>query len=448
MASAPLNRLFEQLRRAVRPPAEDASDSRLLERFARQADEAAFASLLGRHGPMVFGVCRRVLGDTPDAEDAFQATFLVLVRKAASLRRREAVGSWLYGVARRTALEARRAAAKRRAKETKAAPPAVATAGPRDDLREVLDQELARLPPKYRAVLVLCDLEGEGRVEAAGRLGCPEGTVASRLARARTLLAGRLTRRGFALSAGLLAAVLAQQTSPACVPAALASATALAAPRSAMGQTATAGLISARVATLTKGVLQAMLLTNLKRATVGLLAVCILLAGAAVSTHVLTAGPAGTGQVKEPGPATPPAPPQGPRSGPALARADNKDQAPGDRPANEKVRVLLKERLAAVRELADRVKELHRRGAASVGAVQQAELRVFKAELEVCDTDKERVGVHDKIVAVFKDIEDHVTQLHKRGAASEGEVLEAKVNRLEAEIGLERARAAAAAPGK
>jgi RNA polymerase sigma factor (sigma-70 family) len=438
MASAPLNKLFERLRRAVRPPAEAASDSRLLERFSRQADEAAFESLLGRHGPMVYGVCRRVLGDTADAEDAFQATFLVLVRKAASLSRREAVASWLYGVARRTALGARRAAARRRAKEAKAVPRAEAAAALRDDSHEVLDQELARLPPKYREVVVLCDLEGQGRKEAAGRLGCPEGTVASRLTRARTLLAGRLARRGLALSAGSLAAVLAEQTSPACVPAALASVTALAAARSAVGQTAIAGLVSARVATLTKGVLQAMLLTNLKRAALGLLAVCALLAGAAVSTRVLTAGPA-----------TPPAPPESPRSGPALARADNKDEKPEDRPTTEsKVRTLLKERLAAVRQLADRVKELHKRGAAAVEAVRQADLRVFKAELELCETDKERVAVHEKIVRVFKDVEDRVAQLHKQGTAAEGEVLEAKLNRLDAEIALERARSAVATPGK
>src|SRR5437660_2715419 len=145
------------------------SDGQLLHGFCTRRDEAAFAALVRRHGPMVLGVCRRVLRNEHDAEDAFQATFLVLARKAASVRPREMVGNWLYGVAYRTALEARRAAARRRRKESQVREPAQAeTADDRwQELRPVLDRELAGLPDRYRVALVLCDLEGKTRKEVA-----------------------------------------------------------------------------------------------------------------------------------------------------------------------------------------------------------------------------------------------------------------------------------------
>jgi RNA polymerase sigma factor (sigma-70 family) len=167
-------------------------------RYVRERDEAAFEMLVRRHGPMVLGVCRRILRNEQDAEDAFQATFLVLVRKAASLQSPNALANWLHGVARRTALEARNAAAKRRAKEAAALPRLVLPDNPGDDLRPTLDQELERLAEKYRTAVVLCDLEGRTRKEVARQLGWAEGTVASRLARGRRILAKRLARRGFA----------------------------------------------------------------------------------------------------------------------------------------------------------------------------------------------------------------------------------------------------------
>ncbi len=177
--------ILRYLRRIMRPPDGNATDDQLLDLFCRQGDEAAFASLVHRHGPMVFGVCRRILGNHHDAEDAFQATFLILVRKAASIRTRAKLKNWLYGVACRTALEARRARARRRAKEARVVPRLEAPADDilGNDLRTILDEELIRLPEKYQEVIVLCDLEGKGRREAAGQLGCPEGTVASRLVR-------------------------------------------------------------------------------------------------------------------------------------------------------------------------------------------------------------------------------------------------------------------------
>ncbi|MBV8430290.1 MAG: sigma-70 family RNA polymerase sigma factor, partial [Solirubrobacterales bacterium] len=170
-------------------------DRELHRRFQDQQDQAAFQALLRRHGPMVLGVCRRVLGDRHEAEDAFQATFLVLVRKAASVVPRDMVGNWLYGVARQTALKARATTARRRAREkqvTAMPEPAPERRESRHDLQPLLDEELSRLPDKYRAVIVLCDLEGKTRKEVARQLGWPEGTVAGRLARARAVLAKRL----------------------------------------------------------------------------------------------------------------------------------------------------------------------------------------------------------------------------------------------------------------
>src|SRR5581483_9321050 len=164
------------------------TDAELLERFLASRDETAFEALVRRHGPMVLGVCRRILRDSHDAEDAFQATFLVLVRKAASVVPREQLGNWLYGVAYRTALKARTARARRRRHERRAhALPAAAPAGESLDLRPLLDQHLERLPAAYRAAVVLCDLEGRTKREAARQLGVPEGTLSSRLARGRAL---------------------------------------------------------------------------------------------------------------------------------------------------------------------------------------------------------------------------------------------------------------------
>src|SRR5262245_45826095 len=196
---------------AVRSAADAPSDGRLLAAFIADRDTDAFAELVARFGPMVFAVCRRVTGHQQDAEDAFQATFIVLARKAAAVTPREAVGAWLHGVAVRTALEARSVAAKRRTREIPTArPPEPPDADPElDDSGAVLHEELAALPEKLRTLLVLCDLDGQPQTEVAVRLGLPVGTVYSRLAAARKLLADRLRKRGVVLSATGLSAALA-----------------------------------------------------------------------------------------------------------------------------------------------------------------------------------------------------------------------------------------------
>jgi RNA polymerase sigma factor (sigma-70 family) len=256
---------------------EGLTDGQLLARFVLARDEASFAALLHRHGPMVLAVCRRVLRDTHDAEDAFQASFLVLARKAAAVVRRESVGCWLYAVAYHTALAAARANARRRARERQVQEMPHREVAPAEqpedevDWRPLLDRELNRLSEKCRAAVVLCALEGQSQRQAAMHLGVSLSTLASRLARARQLLAKRLTARGVALSCGALVLLLAKETASAQVPPALANATARVAVV-ATGKAALAGVISAPVAALTEGVLKAMFLNKLKNVALVVLA--------------------------------------------------------------------------------------------------------------------------------------------------------------------------------
>jgi RNA polymerase sigma factor (sigma-70 family) len=293
MAAGKLSKIIQNLRSAlVRGEAAKGTDADLLQRYLRQRDEAAFETLLHRHGPMVLGVCRRVLGNEHDAEDAFQATFLVLIRKANTLRSPGLIGNWLYGVAYRTALHSRELTAKRRAKEAKVVPRTERSTDNLADFWPVLDQELERLPDRYRAVVLLCDLEGKTRHEAALHFGCAEGTVGSRLARGRVLLAKRLARRGVVLSAGSLATVLSQNVALACIPNSLVFSTINAATLFVAGQTA-AGVISPKAVALTEGVVRTMLLTKFKVATgasvlliASILAVSILTTGEPKEAHV------------------------------------------------------------------------------------------------------------------------------------------------------------------
>jgi RNA polymerase sigma factor (sigma-70 family) len=286
MASGQVNPVMRFLRRLADEGGGDVTDGQLLERFARGRDEAAFAALVARHGPLVLGVCRRVLDDADAAEDAFQATFLVLVRRAGAIARPESLGNWLYGVAYRTAARARGAAARRRAHERRAGAQAAARTAPEPDwpdLRAVLDEELAWLTQRYRAPLVLCYLEGKTTEEAARELGCPKGTVLSRLARGREQLRRRLVRRGLAPAAGLPAGLLAGPAGAA-VPPALAETTWKAALAAAAGRPA-AGAVAPRVAALTEGVLRAMFLTKLKTALIVAAAGVLLLGGGIAGTR-------------------------------------------------------------------------------------------------------------------------------------------------------------------
>lgn len=264
MPARPMNRIVQHLRTAVL--ARDGgglTDGQLLQRFIQSRDEAAFAALVRRHGPMVLGVCRRVTGNVHDAEDAFQAAFLVLARKAATVVPRDAVGNWLHGVSYRTALKARSAANRRRAREREVeVMPERAVTDPCDDeLHTLLDQELGRLPEKYRLPIVLCGLEGRTRKEVARQLRLPEGTLSSRLAAGRKMLARRLARRGLALSAGALAAALSESSAAALPPFLLLPTVKTATLSSGAG--AVAGTVPAKAAALAQGVMKTMLLTKL-----------------------------------------------------------------------------------------------------------------------------------------------------------------------------------------
>jgi RNA polymerase sigma factor (sigma-70 family) len=266
MAGRPQGAVARQIRRLfAQGSIAGLSEWQLLDRYATRRDEAAFEALVAEYGPMVLGVCHRVLDDPHAIEDAFQATFLVLVRKASRLGPRDAIGHWLYGVACRVALRARCEAAQRRSREVSLERAEGMTVGDEpggDELARILDEELARLPAKYRAPVVLCHLEGLTHEEAARQLAWPIGTVKGRLARAKDLLRGRLARRGLMPSAGLLAAVLSRDASAA-IPAALRAVTIQAALRFSIG-TAAAGVISAPAVQLSQGVLSAMALIKLK----------------------------------------------------------------------------------------------------------------------------------------------------------------------------------------
>jgi RNA polymerase sigma factor (sigma-70 family) len=280
--------VIQFLRSALLPERAELTDGQLLERFLSRQETAALEALVQRHAPMVWRVCRHVLHDDHDAEDAFQATFLVLVRKAASIRPAAKVVNWLYGVAHQTARKLRSMRAKRRVRETSgmAMPePAIAQRDHKNDLQPWLDQEISRLPEKYRTVIVLCDLEGKTSREAARQLGCPEGTIGSRLTRARAMLAKRLARHGLVVTGGSLAAMLSQPVARASVPISVLTST-IKTVTLVAAEPATKGLISDQVVALTRRVLKAMWITKLTKAMV-LLVVALGGVGTVYSVHGL-----------------------------------------------------------------------------------------------------------------------------------------------------------------
>jgi RNA polymerase sigma factor (sigma-70 family) len=288
VSSGSLQDVVGYLRRTVAPAAgQGVADAELLDRFVRAQDQAAFELLVWRHGRMVLGLCRRVLRHGHDAEDAFQATFLALARRASSVGRRGTVAGWLYRVAYRTALAARERQAKRRLREQPLA--GVPLAGRSDpaaeaawrEVRGILDAEVNRLADCYRLPFILCCFEGKTNAEAARELGCAVSTIESRLTRARRRLRASLARRGVTLSGGLVGLLLARTAEAVSLPAALITSTTHAASQFAVHQAA--GVIAAEVAALTEGVLRAMLLTKLKVTAAVVLSVGLLSAAAGVA---------------------------------------------------------------------------------------------------------------------------------------------------------------------
>ncbi len=282
MTNQNLGSVLEHIRKLVSAETDSPLPDRdLLERFIRDRDEAAFAALVQRHGPMVLGVCRRVLRHAQDAEDACQAAFLVLARKAVAIRKRESVGSFLHGVAYRVAIRLHRDVARRRARETAVedVPQPEAAEVTWREVRRVLDEELRRLPERFQAPLLLCYVEGRTRDEAAQQLGWSPTTLRGRLERGRELLRARLTRRGVTLSAAILGATLTRHAAAA-LPATLFV-------RILRTTVAAAGAVPATVASLTEGVLKAMFLARLKFAAV----VVLMIGFAGLGAVVLTGGP-------------------------------------------------------------------------------------------------------------------------------------------------------------
>jgi RNA polymerase sigma factor (sigma-70 family) len=267
--------------------ARDLSDGELLERFLARREETAFAILVQRHGPMVLGAVRRVLADAHHAEDAFQAVFLVLARRAAAIRKRASLANWLHGVARRIALRARAQAAAQRHRERR--PREMPQVDVLDEvtwreLRAVLDEEVGALPERHRAAVVLCDLEGKSYDQAARELGWPKSSLASRLAKAHGLLRARLVRRGVTLSAGALATGLAGREARAAVPALLTIDAVKGAMAGAAGEAALPGTLSERAVALAEGAMKGTFGTKSKAFAV-LAALALLVGGVGLAAH-------------------------------------------------------------------------------------------------------------------------------------------------------------------
>jgi RNA polymerase sigma-70 factor (ECF subfamily) len=278
---------FHRGRSDPRPP-----DGHLLERYVATRDENAFAALVDRYGPLVLSVCQRVLQHAQDAEDAFQATFLVLARRAATLDGQGPLANWLHAVAYRTAAKARQRAALRRAHELHGLNMSTVPASEEEqqewsDLRPLLDEELNQLPEKYRAPLVLCFLEGKTHEQAARELGWPSGSMSRRMNRARELLRERLARRGLTLSTGLLFMLIAKNAGAVTVSPTLASMTTKAALAFGAGQTALQATISGQVASLAEEVLTTTTLATTAK-TGSLLITLMLLAVIGTTGGVLT----------------------------------------------------------------------------------------------------------------------------------------------------------------
>jgi RNA polymerase sigma factor (sigma-70 family) len=267
MANKPLNGVLQHVRKlAAIQAARDAADQQLLQRFVRSSDEAALTVLIERHAPMVLGVCRRALGCMHDAEDACQATFLVFSRKAATIRKTTALGSWLHAVALRVTANLKRERARRERRERNLHSRSISNPADEVSWAEVqtaLDEELERLPERYRAVLILCYLQGKTRDEAADQLGISAGALHGLLERGRKLLAARLTRRGFALSAGLFGMALSEGIAPASLTSTQVLATSQASSLFALGKPV-GETVSATVLQLSQHVLKGMFMTKLK----------------------------------------------------------------------------------------------------------------------------------------------------------------------------------------
>lgn len=424
MSEGQRSTLLAYLRR-LGAAAMDRSDAELLERFVAQRDETAFEALLRRNSPLVWNVCRRILTEEHAAEDAFQATFLVLVRKAQSVSKKASIRSWLYGVALRVALRARQQEnlRRRREQETPSRPSGDAdTEALWQDVRPILDEEIQRLPEKYRLPIILCHLEGQTNDEAAKILHCPRGTIATRLARARERLRARLLHRGVSLPAAALAALLSDNAMSATIPPLL------------VGQTAKvvlSGTASASITTLTEGVLHAMFVNKVKASLVVALLV-VALGGAGFGAYYQRLQFSKRDSEE-------------PLKRPDEAARDKKPAAM----TNERFQKLLKQR----RDMAEKEwkirSELYREGANEPGMnapitlrmVFEASKHVLKAELELSNKKAERLAAREGHLKRMKEVTNISESQYEVGRVSTAAFASALYEQLDAEIELEREKA-------
>jgi RNA polymerase sigma factor (sigma-70 family) len=426
MTETALSHVIQQLRRNIlRRDGAGFSDGQLLDCFIAFRDEAAFEALVRRHQAMVFGVCRRLLKHPEDAEDAFQATFLILARKAAGIVPREMVANWLHGVARRTALKLRAGILKRQAREKSIASlpePEAQTAHPDRDWRPILDEALRALPEKYRAALVICDLEGRTRREAAQYLGWPEGTVAGRLSRARELLANRLVRRGLIMSAGSLAASLAQEAPAATIPLSLAGPTIKLAMSSTTSKAFSTGVISAKSVVLAQEVLRAMFLAKIKVLLAAILTIGVIGVGIGLASR---SAPANS-QWESIGNS------MAERHAPAVETQDQAQASPEARFTEELAET-------ASKAWSERRKEfLAGRGTLFLHC--QASQRLLDADLEKARTKDQRIAAWAAQIKRMQEVFDLCKQRYEAGRVTYADYLEARYALVEAQLGLERAK--------
>jgi RNA polymerase sigma factor (sigma-70 family) len=420
------------------------SETQLLERFLARGDQAAFEAIVLRHGPMVLGVCRRLLGDPHDVEDAFQATFLILLRKAGSIRDRQVLGTWLYGVARRVAVRLRTSARRRRARELVEAVEVARESAhlgweESTELKEILDEEVGRLTDKYRSPVVLCDLEGQTLEQAAASLRCPVGTVKSRLSRARQKLRSRLLRRGFSPSIGFLAATLAPEPAGA-LRAELVGSTIEAATHLAAGRAASAGVVSATVAAILNDTLRSMSMSALKFVAVVLTAAGIVATSAGVLAFQAPRAASNKTVVAS---QRQPAPPekkytesfkQFMTKEEFKAELDKAKTAP-TADQSQSIDSLAKARLQAAEKLLEQVRKdyLEGDGSLSLEFARSRALTVLEARLSLSQEKVQRVAAYEDYLKFMKELEA------KKKAR--GEITDfAEYNRLEAEFWLAQAK--------
>jgi RNA polymerase sigma factor (sigma-70 family) len=410
------------------------TDRQLLERFNardKEGAELAFAVLVERHGPMVFHACRSILRDRHAAEDAFQATFLILSRKARSLWVRDSLGRWLFATACRVAWCARTAASRRRKHEQKAAELVTLTIddGGRDDRDAVLYDELNRLPERYRVAVMLCDLDGLTQEQAARQLGWPPGTVRSRLARGRGRLRDQLTRRGLAPAIVPLGASLARPV----VPASLAALTVETAMGLAAGGAVTGTLTSAIA--LTEGVTTMLFMSKLKLILAIVLTGGVMIGGTTLVGHRAMRRPQAA-----------------PRD--AKTQAENQVRPQADpteavQRGPEHLSPLTRARIEVARKLRDNMFKLYSAGEADLGAYLSAQRRFDDVIGAVAakSSDTDRVHSHEVRVEGLKHLERFVREAHGKGEKSQNEVLTVELDRLDAEEELAKAKAKIGAGG-